>query len=56
MLKAGGHEAAGSSQVVGGGGGSLRKKTSPWRDNRFSVIQEEAEQEESRRSRENLLN
>lgn len=42
-------------QKASGSGGSLRKKTSPWRDNRFSVIQEEGEQEESRRSRENLL-
>ena len=32
-------------------GGSLRKRTSPWKDNRFSVIQEEIEG-----SKENLLN
>ena len=62
MLKTaagGGQEqpAASSQQKPGssGSGGSLRKKTSPWRDHRFSVIQEEAEHEESRRSRENLL-
>jgi hypothetical protein len=57
MLKtaAGGQEAGAASQLKSGGGGSLRKKTSPWRDNRFSVIQEEAEQDESRKSRENLF-
>ena len=37
-----------------GGGGSLRKARSPWKDQRFSVIQEEPGEEG--RSRESLLN
>lgn len=35
-------------------GGSLRKKSPPWRDQRFSIIQEE-DNEENRKSRENLF-
>ena len=42
------HEPCKSSQKPGG---SLRKRSSPWKDNRFSIIQEEIEG-----SRENLLN
>eukprot|EP00090_Calanus_glacialis_P047494 TRINITY_DN989_c0_g1_i1.p1 TRINITY_DN989_c0_g1~~TRINITY_DN989_c0_g1_i1.p1 ORF type:complete len:1577 (+),score=288.14 TRINITY_DN989_c0_g1_i1:339-5069(+) len=42
------HEPCKSSQKSGG---SLRKRSSPWKDNRFSVIQEEIEG-----SKENLLN
>jgi len=45
-------ESGAASPLKFSGGGSLRKKTSPWRDNRFSVIQEEAEMD---RSRENLF-
>jgi len=42
------HDPCKSSQKSGG---SLRKRSSPWKDNRFSVIQEEIEG-----SKENLLN
>jgi len=44
-----------SSQTGGGGGGSVRKRNSPWKDKRFSVIQEEPG-EENGKSRESLLN
>jgi hypothetical protein len=52
LLKTAESGAASPLKTGGGSGGSLRKKTSPWRDNRFSVIQEEAEMD---KSRENLL-
>ncbi len=52
LLKTAETGAASPLKSSGGSGGSLRKKTSPWRDNRFSVIQEEAEMD---KSRENLL-
>jgi hypothetical protein len=52
LLKTAESGAASPLKSSGGNGGSLRKKTSPWRDNRFSVIQEEAEMD---KSRENLL-
>jgi hypothetical protein len=52
LLKTAESGAASPLKSSGGSGGSLRKKTSPWRDNRFSVIQEEAEMD---KSRENLL-
>ena len=48
----GGSGGSGSGGSFGGSGGSLRKRTSPWRDPRFSVIQEE--NEENRKSRDNL--
>ena len=47
---AGGLEEGGSQ----GAGGSVRRRGSPWKDKRFSVIQEEPGEE--RRSKESLLN
>ena len=50
LLERGAGEEPGGHQ---GGGGSLRKARSPWKDQRFSVIQEEPGEEG--RSRETLL-